>query len=190
MKRFSAVMAVLCVLGAGLFVLKQGRGPVPVKTVTTTMTGTVQLHIPDDSAKRTLLDNVDKYVDAPEGVVNWHVLGATKEIPAKSKDYSYMKPEFTDALEKLDGKQITIKGFMFPLGENKDQTLFLFGPFPVSCPFHYHVTPSLTVEVHADRNPVGFSYDPIVLSGRLQLVRDDPDNGVFYRLMEARKVSD
>ena len=53
-------------------------------------------------------------------------------------------------MKALDGKTVKIKGFMFPLDETEDQKHFLFGPFPLNCPFQYHVQSSLVMEVHAD----------------------------------------
>lgn len=148
---------------------------------------------PDDAVTRTIRDSISKYVDVPEGAVSWQVFGTTREIDVEGKtpdglDFGYTKPGFQPKVTALDGQQIRIKGYMFPLDETEQQKSFLFGPFPLSCPFHYHVGPSLVMEVHADQHPVAFSYDPVVLTGRLQLVPDDPDYSTFYRLLDARVV--
>lgn len=142
---------------------------------------------------RTISDYIKDYVDVPKGAVDWKVFGAVKEINVEGKDkngfdFQYYKPGFTDAVKAMEGKEITIKGFMFPLGETDKQSVFLFGPFPVSCPFHYHVSPSLVIEVHADKNPVKFSYDPVILRGTLKLVQKDEDNSLFYKLVDAKQV--
>lgn len=162
---------------------------------TTTVTGktTSFTTLSSDAPDRTLLDYIKKYVDVPEGATDWKVFGKTKEtsIEGKTKDgydFQYYKPVFPAELKQLDGKEITVKGFMFPLDEAKKQKLFLFGPFPLSCPYHYHVTPDLVLEVHADKKPVAFSYDPVLLRGRLQLVDKDPENSTFYRLLDAEVV--
>ena len=42
--------------------------------------------------------------------------------------------------------------------------------------------------MHADKNPVKFSYDAITLTGTLQLVPEDKENSTFYRLLNARQV--
>ncbi len=147
-----------------------------------------------DSSTRTIADYIKDYVDIPRGGTDWKVFGQTKEIPVEGKtpdglDYGYTKPEFSDAVKALDGKDVILKGFMFPLDPEEKQHLFLFGPFPVSCPFHYHVGPSLVVEAHTpEKTPVEFSYDPLVLKGRLELVPKDEDNSVFYRLVDAQIV--
>jgi hypothetical protein len=146
-----------------------------------------------DGSTRTIQDYISDYVDIPDGGTDWKLFGATKETDVKGKaddgyDFQYYKPGFTPELKALDGKDIVVKGFMFPLDEDEKQKLFLLGPFPVSCPFHYHVGPSLVIEVHADGNPVKFSYDPVVITGKLQLVSDDPENSTFYRVLDAKQT--
>jgi hypothetical protein len=146
-----------------------------------------------DAPNRTLADYIADYVDVPEGATDWKIFGQTKEISIDTVapdglQLQYFKPAFTPEVEDLNGRIIKVKGFMFPLEATEGQKLFLFGPFPVNCPFQYHVGPSLVIEVHAPK-PIAFTYDPLVLEGRLELVRDDPDTGVFYRLKIARAFS-
>jgi hypothetical protein len=145
----------------------------------------------DGEATKTINDYIKDYVDVPEGAVNWKTFGETGEKEAHSKtedgyDNYYSQPVFTPAVKALDGQTIRIKGYMFPLDEDDDQKLFLFGPFPMTCPFQYHVGPPLVLEVHADKHPVTFTYDAITVTGTLELVPDDPDYSVFYRLNDAK----
>lgn len=146
-----------------------------------------------DAPTRTLEDYIKDYVDVPKGAVDWRVFGKTKEINIETKDkdgldIQYYKPEFGEDVKKINGQEITIKGFMFPLDSTEDQKLFLFGPFPVNCPFQYHVGPALVLEVHADNHPVTFSYDPVTIKGKLELVPLDAENSTFYRLVEAHAL--
>jgi hypothetical protein len=143
---------------------------------------------------KTILDYIGDYVDVPAGALDWKVLGSTNEVQIQTKtddgyDLIYQKPEFQPDVMALDGKEITIKGYMFPLDVTEDQRLFLFGPFPMSCPYQYHVGPALVLEVHAQDHPVAFSYDPVQLTGTLELVPEDKEYSVFYRLKDARKVN-
>lgn len=143
-----------------------------------------------DSSQRTLADYVADYVDVPKGGTDRKVFSKTKEMEIKGRDadgmdYEFVKPAFPPQVQALDGKTVTVKGFMFPLESEEAQKLFLLGPFPVSCPYHYHVTPSMVIEVHADKKPVKFTYDPITVTGTLRLVPQDFDTGVFYRLEQA-----
>jgi hypothetical protein len=86
-------------------------------------------------------------------------------------------------MKELNGKEVTLYGFMFPLEQSEKQANFLIGPFPPSCPFHYHVPPSLIVEVKM-KDPLAYSWDEITIKGTLKLAENDP-NGVFYFLKEA-----
>jgi hypothetical protein len=146
-----------------------------------------------DAPTRTIADYVKNYVDIPKGGIDWRLLAKTKEIKIGRKTpegygIPAYKPEFAPAVQKLDGKEVVVKGFMFPLDASSRQKTFLFGPFPVNCPFHYHVSPDLVIEVHADNAPVEFSYDAITLKGKLQLIVSAPENSTFYRLLHARQI--
>lgn len=141
----------------------------------------------------TIEDYIEDFVDVPEGAINWRMLGTTRStevITKEEDDYDliYYKPKFAPQVKELDGKEIKIKGFMFPLDQTEEQKLFLFGPFPLSCPYQYHVGPSLVLEVHVSKNPILFNYDAITITGTLELVPDDPEYSVFYRLKNARQV--
>lgn len=148
-----------------------------------------------DAPTRDIGDYIKDYVDVPKGAVNWKTFGKTKEIDIKTKDkdgydLEYQKPDFPPEVKALDGQTIKIKGFMFPLDATDSQKLFLFGPFPVICPFQYHVGPAMVIEAHADNHPVKFSYDPVILTGKLELVKEDPENSTFYRLQDAQEVKE
>lgn len=149
--------------------------------------------VSDGHTNKTIQDYIADFVDVPEGAINWKVLGTTQEIVIETKtddgyDLTYSKPEFKPEVQALNGKEIKIKGYMFPLDETEGQRQFLFGPFPLSCPFQYHVGPPLVLEVHADNHPIPFDYEPVVIEGTLELVADDPEYSVFYRLKNARQV--
>jgi len=146
-----------------------------------------------DAPTRTIEDYIKDYIDVPKGATDWKIFGKTKEVNVEGKDadgmdFQFYRPEFPPEIKNLDGKEITVKGFMFPLNSTEKQSLFLIGPFPVNCPYQYHVGPSLVIEVHADKNPVKFSYDPVVVTGKLQLVNKDPEFSVFYRLLDAKTI--
>lgn len=142
---------------------------------------------------KTIEDYIKDYVDVPEGATDWKIFGTTKEIQIQTKtsdgyDLIYSKPDFQPEVKALDGKEIKVKGYMFPLDETDDQKQFLFGPFPLTCPFQYHVGPTLVIEVHADNHPIKFDYEPVTIKGTLELVADDPEYSVFYRLKDAKEI--
>lgn len=132
--------------------------------------------------------NIYQYATTPENGLAWDVFADTDEKYdyGTGKEASFIKashPIFSEALKNQDGKIIKMQGYMFPLEDNATQTKFLFGPFPMTCPFHYHVPPTLVIEAHAEK-PIAFTYDPITLSGTLALVQNGTDTP-YYRMLNA-----
>lgn len=146
-----------------------------------------------DESERDIASYIPDFVKVPHGGVSWDVFTQTKEITTSGKDeqgmdYEFKMPGFSDAIKKLDGQEVIMQGYMFPLEAEEKQSEFLFGPFPVSCPYHYHVGPSMVIEVHA-KKPIKFSYEPIDIKGRLELVPKDMETEVFYRIYDAVEVN-
>ena len=140
-----------------------------------------------------VLDKIPEFSTLPKGGLDWRILGTTREIPFEEKDENGfdlvgVRPEFTDTVKSLDGKEVIMQGYMFPLDETELQSTFLYGPFPISCPFHYHVGSSLVIEVHMAK-PIYFSEHPFNLKGTLELVPKDDEFNVFYRMKNAVRLS-
>lgn len=125
---------------------------------------------------------------APDGAVPWQTFAATKEIqktirhPDRLPDVN-LQPQYGAQIQKLSGKTIKLYGYMFPLDTSDDQKHFLIGPYPQICQFHFHIRPSLVVEV-TTKTPVPFSYDPVMVTGILRLAEPN-SNGSFYFLDNA-----
>lgn len=139
------------------------------------------------------LSEIKDYVKTPKGGISWDIFGETKDDPYYFKDaegleWSGVYPKFSENLKSLDGKEVLIQGYMFPLEGTEQTSFFLLGPFPMSCPFHYHVPPNLVLEVRT-KDPVSFSFDSINIKGVLELIPKDMENNVFYRLNQAEIVS-
>lgn len=142
-----------------------------------------------DVSQGAILNAIPKFVQTPEGGVPWEVLGKTsgEEVTFEDKNGETiisLRPVFPKEVKELNGKIVKLQGFMFPLEQSEKQGRFLFGPFPMSCPYHYHVGPNMVIEVHA-KEAMTFSFDPLVLAGKLELVESDDEYGVFYRLRDA-----
>ncbi len=123
--------------------------------------------------------------------IPWELFATTKEdescvVGDEGYDICLVKPEYSDAVKKLNGIEVTLMGYMFPLEQSESQKNFLVGPYPLSCPFHYHVGPTQMVEVFADEH-IEFSYEPITLKGVLEL-KFNEETGVFYYLRRGSKV--
>ncbi|MDB2415055.1 DUF3299 domain-containing protein [Rickettsiales bacterium] len=137
---------------------------------------------------------VDNPAIAPSGyealkvkgeAIAWSVFAKTKEIEnctvdKEGYDYCEITPDYSKDILALNGKEVTLMGFMFPLSDSDDQTNFLIGPYPLSCPFEYHSPPSQVVEVVTE-TPVKFSFDPVTVKGVLE-VQHNKETGVFYFL--------
>lgn len=133
-----------------------------------------------------VMDFIPDFVDVPEGGIAWEIFGETESVEYQDKDedgrdFYGVRPEFGEDLKKLDGQTILMQGYMFPLQAEEGQELFLFGPFPVTCPYHYHTGPSLVIEANA-KEKIEFRWDAIDVRGRLELVPRDDEFNIFYRL--------
>jgi hypothetical protein len=93
---------------------------------------------------------------------------------------------FSKELQKLDGKQIKVAGFMLPIEQAEAHSKFLLSAVPPSCPFCLPGGPNSTIHVVC-KKPVKYSMDSIVLNGTMQLLKDDP-SGFYYRLTEATEA--
>lgn len=139
-----------------------------------------------------LVNAVPDFVKTPEGGLSWTVLATTQETEmvvgkVEEGDLIAVRPQFTEDVKKLDGQTVVMQGYMFPLEQSEQQSRFLFGPFPMSCPYHYHVGPSMVIEAHP-KTPVTFTFEALTLTGQLELVPADDEYNVFYRLKDATIV--
>jgi hypothetical protein len=92
-------------------------------------------------------------------------------------------PRFNADVAALDQKQVKLQGFMMPLQMGDKQTHFVLSAMPQSCAFCLPGGPESLVEVKT-RAPVKYTFDAMVLSGKLSVLKEDP-TGVFYRLTDA-----
>lgn len=119
-----------------------------------------------------------------QDAVSWDVLSRVKLVKG---DGGVLTPSFEADIEQLRGTQIQLKGFMLPLDQAAEQQHFILSANPVqNCFFCMPGGPESLVEVKTTK-PVAFSYDPVEISGTLELLSDDP-MGMYYRLSSAQVV--
>ena len=118
-----------------------------------------------------------------KGVVSWKTLSQVE--PIKQKDR--FVPQFSNNITMLDKKEVKLQGFMMPLDMGETQKRFILTSMPPSCAFCLPGGPDQLVEVQA-KAPVKYGFDPIVLTGRFQVLRDDP-MGLYYRLVDAVAIT-
>lgn len=117
------------------------------------------------------------------GLVSWKTLADVGEVTVNKR----VLPRFSEQIVALDQREVKLQGFMLPLDPGKMQKRFLLSANVPSCPFCLPGGPDSLIEVLCDR-PIAFSTEPIVISGTLLVLRDDP-NGLWYRLKDASLVS-
>ena len=112
-------------------------------------------------------------------VVSWKLLAQVELVKVKDR----YQPQFSSGVAALDAKEVKLQGFMMPLEMGDKQSHFILSATPQSCAFCMPGGPESLVEVKTKR-PLAFGLEPIVLTGKLSVLKDDPA-GVYYRLTDA-----
>jgi uncharacterized protein len=131
----------------------------------------------------------------PPGTLAWQMLRQVKLVESKPGDRKdakgaaskapTMRPEYSPRLIELDKQEVKLYGFVMPLSTSSRQKHFLLSPLPSHCPFCVYQGPDSLVEVIA-KTPVEFNqWEPILVTGRFELVNDAQ---LFYRLTNAEAV--
>jgi hypothetical protein len=113
---------------------------------------------------------------AVPGALSWDLLAQVKPVKLKGK----LVPEFSAAVLKLDRQEVKVAGFMLPLQSSERQSHFLLTVTSQTCSFCVPAGPEGIIEVRT-RTPVRVTFDPVLIAGRLEVLRDDP-TGVYYRI--------
>jgi hypothetical protein len=116
------------------------------------------------------------------GVVSWRLLAQVQPVKQGNK----MVPEFSKEILALDAKETRVQGFMIPLDAGDKQKRFLLTAVPPHCSFCLPAGPDSVVEIVA-KSPVRYTFDPIVVTGKFAVLRNDTA-GLLYRLSDAAQV--
>lgn len=90
-------------------------------------------------------------------------------------------PEFPAKVKALDGKPVSLRGFMLPLAEGAQHSRFILAANPVGCTACERPSPATMLNVQV-KAPVRETREPVVVTGTLRL---KPHEGLFYRLDRA-----
>lgn len=139
----------------------------------------------DESLYNTINPEPLKVIDK---AIAWEIFAKTQEreeciVETDGFENCLLFPTYPTEIQTLKDKNVIIMGYMFPLEASEKQQNFLIGPYPVSCPFHYHTSINQIIEVKM-QSPLEFSYEPVILEGILSL-DFNAELGVFYYLNEA-----
>ena len=97
------------------------------------------------------------------------------------------KPVFSEPIQELEGKEITISGYIVPVEGYKSHKEFILSAFPYNmCFFCGGAGPETVMEVYADE-PIKFSAEAVTIKGILELNADDI-NRLMYGLKNAVMV--
>jgi hypothetical protein len=135
-------------------------------------------------SKRPLLSKLDADKLPPVSLtginaVPWAVLAET------TVDRRF-KPTFPKYLQELDGKQVSLTGFMQPLGEELELGSFMLIEYPVGC--WYCEMPEITGIVLVDLSSgktTTFTRSQVKITGKLSLNARDPEN-FLYTIKDAK----
>lgn len=93
-------------------------------------------------------------------------------------------PVFSPDVKKLDGKKITLKGYIIPVEGYRSHKEFVFSAYPYNmCFFCGGAGPETVMEVKTI-HPVKYTTEPIILKGTLRL-NDSDINRLMYWLEDA-----
>jgi len=138
---------------------------------------------PDADANLPPSPYADKPLPELKGVVSWKTLADVKTVKQKDR----FTPEFGKSVATLDQKEVRLQGFMMPLDMGERQARFILAALPPTCSFCLPGGPEQMVEVQA-KTPVKYGFEPIVVSGRFTVLRDDA-MGLYYRLTDAVAIA-
>jgi hypothetical protein len=119
----------------------------------------------------------------------WKTLGklSYKKEYDELMGFKIDKPVFSDQVKALDGKEVTLKGYIIPVEGYKSHTEFIFSAFPYSmCFFCGGAGPETVMEVLA-LEPIKYSADAVTIKGVLKL-NDKDINRLMYKLVNVRLV--
>ncbi len=125
-----------------------------------------------------------------EGMAVWKTLS---KITFKMEKDEFMGfkvkvPVFSKEVLALDGKEITVRGYIIPVEGYKNHKTFVFSLYPYNmCYFCGGAGPETVMDVSAIEG-IQYTADPVILKGRFELITGDI-NELFYSLSNAKLVS-
>jgi hypothetical protein len=110
----------------------------------------------------------------------WKEFAQCKIKPDKDFSFNII---FTPRAKAINGKQITISGFMVPLESNEKFSHFLLSRRAPSCGFCAPSRPNEIVEVFTSK-PVMWEENFVTISGIL-ILANDAQKGIFFQMKNA-----
>ena len=115
----------------------------------------------------------------------WKTLGkCTVHLDKKKYLYSI---DYTPEVKAMEGKQITISGFMLPLEPTKEFAHFLLAKRTPTCAFCPPGAPNEIVEIFT-KKPLTWDEGLVVVTGKFGFT-SNPELGLFFQLKDADNIA-
>ncbi|MEM6629111.1 MAG: hypothetical protein AAF694_05540 [Bacteroidota bacterium] len=104
-----------------------------------------------------------------------------------NRNYETAKPIFSDAILVLEGEEVTLEGYIYPLESKLATQHFVLSAMPLNaCFFCGKAGPETVIEVYS-QFLISYTRKKIKLRGTFRLNSDDP-MGIMYKLYDAEEV--
>jgi hypothetical protein len=114
-------------------------------------------------------------------LTSWELLASVEwEIDYENGLY---KAKFDEGIEELDQQDVTIRGYLYPLGFGAFSSEFLLTPYPINGCFYCVPGSSETMVYIPEIDLREIPYEEVNLTGKFSLVRDSP-YGLIYEMKE------
>lgn len=114
----------------------------------------------------------------------WPKLYDIRFEKARDELGEYEKPVFSEAAKSLNGKTVSLPGYMVPFESGFKSNHFMLSSLPLNACFFCGVGgPETVIEVYL-KSEVTYTEKPIEVRGILELNADDPDK-MIYLLKDA-----
>lgn len=122
----------------------------------------------------------------------WPILSKVESRSVYNAELGFVNVdiELSDEIKALNGKLITVEGYIIPLTGQVGQNNFMFSMYPKNmCFFCGAAGPESAMEVYmSGKNTVPFTSNRITLRGRLSINENDP-MGLIYSLDAASRLN-
>jgi hypothetical protein len=113
----------------------------------------------------------------------WQILGKTRiGFDEKKEIYTAGIP---DSVKALDGKQVTVSGFILPLEPTETFKHFILSRNTPTCAFCLPGEPNEIIDVWLEK-PIGWDEGMVKVTGTFELTSDQ-EMGMFFRIKEGKR---
>ncbi len=121
----------------------------------------------------------------------WKTLAMVQLQKKYDETYGYetIRPVFGPLVQKLEGKQVQLSGYIIPVTGKRDQSHIMFSLYPNStCFFCGKAGPETAMQVFMrNGEKVRYTEEKVTFKGTLRLNEDDP-SGLIYTLADAELI--